>query len=67
MVFKDYTLYLFKHIICVSGNGSLINNKYYKEDISGYLIVPVNVTDAAGSDTVNVKVRMFKVFSDFFC
>ncbi|XP_060593837.1 cadherin-23-like [Ruditapes philippinarum] len=45
-----------KHIICVSGNGSLINNKYYKEDISGYLIVPVNVTDAAGSDTVNVKI-----------
>ncbi|XP_053381734.1 protocadherin Fat 4-like [Mercenaria mercenaria] len=45
-----------RHIVCVSGNGSLINNKYYSEDISGYFVLPVNVSDAAGRDTVRIKI-----------
>ncbi|KAL4240882.1 Protocadherin Fat 4 [Mactra antiquata] len=45
-----------KHIVCVTGNGTLTNNKYYNEDMSGYFIVPVTVSDAAGSDTTNIKI-----------
>lgn len=55
--FTDNTVnYPLQHIVCVTGNGSLVNNKYFSEDLAGYVIVPVNVSDSAGSDVAVVKV-----------
>jgi len=41
----------------------MVNNKFFHEDVSGYVIVPVNVSDSAGWDTTNVKVTFIDVYT----
>lgn len=49
----------------MTGNGSLVNNKYFSEDLAGYVIVPVNVSDSAGSDVAVVKVYVILIYWKF--
>ncbi|XP_060598712.1 cadherin-23-like [Ruditapes philippinarum] len=47
-----------KHIFCITKNGTIVNNKFFSEDLSGYFIVTVNVSDKAGFDTANVTIYL---------
>ncbi|WAR25682.1 CAD23-like protein [Mya arenaria] len=46
------------HVFCVSSNGSVVNNKYFSEDMSGYFILPVVVSDKAGNDTAEIMIYL---------
>ncbi|KAL4239383.1 hypothetical protein ACF0H5_000200 [Mactra antiquata] len=48
----------FKHIFCMTTNGTIVNNKYFSEDLIGYFIVPIKVWDNGGSDLANLTIYL---------
>lgn len=53
-----YVLSYFQHLFCVTKNGTIVNNKFFSEDLSGYFIVTVKVADSGGNDTADITVSI---------
>ncbi|KAH3869730.1 hypothetical protein DPMN_032899 [Dreissena polymorpha] len=56
--FQEYATKETWHVICVHGNGSVVNNKYFSEDRSGYIIVPVEVHDTNNRSITQIRIYL---------
>ncbi|KAL3877429.1 hypothetical protein ACJMK2_035135 [Sinanodonta woodiana] len=45
-----------KEILCVNGNGTIVNNMWYTQDMSGFFNLSVRVNDSAGNDTTYILI-----------
>ena len=45
-----------KRPICLTGNGTVLTNIHFEENMNGYIDIPVLVQDAAGNSTAVLRV-----------
>ncbi|KAL3877550.1 hypothetical protein ACJMK2_035247 [Sinanodonta woodiana] len=45
-----------KETLCVNGNGTIVNNMWYTQDMSGFFNLSVRVNDSAGNDTTYILI-----------
>ncbi|KAK3578229.1 hypothetical protein CHS0354_020605 [Potamilus streckersoni] len=45
-----------KDTICVTGNGTIVNNMWYTQDMTGFFNLSVRVNDSAGNDTTYILI-----------